>query len=43
MYTDLKIVTVLSYFIFLYSINSAYKYSTEIWFCEKKMVRDRSL
>jgi hypothetical protein len=40
MYIELKIVTVLSYFIFVYSINCAYLYSVKILFCEK-MVRDR--
>jgi hypothetical protein len=42
MYIELKIVTVLSYFIFVYSMNSAYQYSRKIWFYVKT-VRDKLL
>jgi hypothetical protein len=37
MYTELKIVTVLSYFISAYSINCAHEYSMKILFREKMM------
>jgi hypothetical protein len=42
MYIELQIVRVLSCFVFVYSMNCAYWYSMEIWFCER-MVRDRPL
>jgi hypothetical protein len=35
MYIVLKIVTLLSYFIFVYGMNCAWLYSMKIWFCEK--------
>jgi hypothetical protein len=42
MYIEFKIVTVLSYFVYVYSMNFAYWYSMKIWFCER-MVHDRPL